>query len=172
MSTKQPTILKFEIPSLNASATAKLLWDKAPLTCEAIVSQMPYTTMAFHGRNSGDEALCLTPSCITNVKQDETENAQTEHNKNGVYFGFEEAGKSYGGASSGSSCSEIAWIYGDAAQACNWQSVHGEPHDKPPFVRKAANINLFAIIIEENNFYTASSMLQRKGEQEIKLWVE
>jgi hypothetical protein len=169
---ERPTKLKLSIPALGATATCSLLWEKAPKTVQAIVNEMPMETICFHGRNSGDEGLLLMPNCVSHLPQDGTENVQTDHIKGGVYFGYEPAGQSYGGASPGNSCSEIAWFYGHAGQACMWKSEHGAPHNKPPFYREAVGLNLFAMVEEENNFFTASCQLQRKGEQKIKVWVE
>ena len=71
-----------------------------------------------------------------------------------------------GGAGAGDA-SEIAWIYGPAAQACYWLSEKGPPHDEGPFYRQAANLNVFARIEHENGFYKESARLQRYGQQRI-----
>ena len=63
-------------------------------------------------------------------------------------------------------------MYGDAVEASYWVSVHGPPHDKPPYVRKVAETNLFAKVINEDNFYTTSSKLQRTGQLKITLSVK
>ena len=63
--------------------------------------------------------------------------------------------------------SEIAWIYGPAAQACYWLSEKGPPHDVGPFYRQAANLNVFAKIEREDGFYKESARLQRYGQQRI-----
>ena len=63
--------------------------------------------------------------------------------------------------------SEIAWIYGPAAQACYWLSEKGPPHDVGPFYRQAANLNVFAKIEHEDGFYKESARLQRYGQQQI-----
>ena len=82
MATERPQFLLFKIEAADGSvATAKatLLWEKAPQTCEAIVASLPIVTTCWHGRNSGDEALLCTPTLISHVPQDATENATTEH---------------------------------------------------------------------------------------------
>jgi len=124
-------------------------------------------TTAFHGRNSGDEALLVTPSVLLGVPQDESENATKEHTMNHLYFGLEEAGKSYGGCAPGSSASEICWFYGPAGLAQYFVSVNGPPHDTPPFVRETANLNEFASLLEEDGFYDSCPKLQRGGETEV-----
>ena len=161
----RPRYLRFRLGD-SATATAELLWEAAPRTCAAIVAQLPIDTHAWHGRNSGSEALLLTPKVITDVPQDSTEGATTEHRLGDVLFGFERAGSCHGGAGA-EDVSEIAWIYGHAAQACFWLSEHGPPHDKPPFRRVAASINAFARITEENGFYEASGRMGRYGQQRV-----
>ena len=102
---------------------------------------------------SGDEALLSMPNIIRDIPQNEEENATTTYKKGFVCFGFEPAGSSYGGIDSTSDSCEIAWIYGDAAEASYWLSTHGPPHTKPPFYRQVAALNVFAIIEKESGFY-------------------
>ena len=162
---RKPTCLLFSIPSTNATARGRLLWDKAPKTCAAVCAQLPIESTTFHGRNSGDEALLCTPKVISTVPQDESENASTEHRKDFLYFGYEPPGFCYGGVEGGGS--EIVWIYGDAAQATYWVSEHGPPHDKPPYTRKAALLNCFGSAEEEDGFYATSKKLVKTGELKI-----
>jgi hypothetical protein len=169
----RPTKLKFKIgvgSDVTGTATAVLLWDKAPQTCTAIIAACPISTWSWHGRNSGDEALLCLDSLITHVPQDETENASQVHRMNDVMFGYEAEGFCYGGA--GGAASEIAWIYGHAACAQYWVSDHGPPHDKPPYKRETANLNVFATIIEEDGFYTISKRMARYGQQRIEVTCE
>ena len=163
---RRPSTLTFHLSPSGATATAQLLWDKAPKTCAAIVAQLPIRTMCWHGRNSGAEALLITPALINDLPQDKTENATTTHAMGDVLFGFEAAGSCHGGAGS-EDASEIAWIYGPAAQACYWLSEKGPPHEVGPFKRVPAELNVFAKITTESGFYTECAKLQRKGEQQI-----
>ena len=55
------------------------------------VKQFPCTVMSCHGRNSGSEALFLTPECIKDAFDDE--NASLEYELGDVLFGFEPKGK-------------------------------------------------------------------------------
>ena len=73
------------------------------------------------------------------------------------------------GGAGADDASEIAWIYGPAAQACYWLSEKGAPHDVGPFYRQAANLNVFARIEREDGFYKESARLQRYGQQRIRL---
>jgi hypothetical protein len=233
----RPTKLHFSIPSLDASITATLHWEEAPRTCAAVLAALPFTSKAFHGRNSGDEAVCLLPECVEGVPQDASEGGTESHSKNMVLFGTEAAGSCYGGAAAGTSVSEVAWIYGPAAQAQYWVSEHGPPHTEPPFRFQKATLNHFATFEEvsppppagcgqkrggsptpprpawttrergnntlllrsrrspffrarpppllfpsarlaslaqatDKNFYKASGALQRRGEQDIRIWAE
>jgi hypothetical protein len=94
-----------------------------------------------------------------------------EHKLGAVLFGFEPAGFCYGGAGS-DDASEIAWIYGEAANAQYWVSEHGPPHDKPPFRRQTATLNHFGQITREDGFYAASKRLIKTGERRIKVWAD
>ena len=168
----KPEILVLTIPETNATAEIELLWDVAPKTCEAIVKQLPLESICVHGRNSGDEALMPLPVLLKGIPQDSTENSTTEYKKGYVVFGYEAVGSGYGGIDNSQDACEIAWMYGDAVEASYWVSVHGPPHDKPPYVRKVAETNLFAKVINEDNFYTTSSKLQRTGQLKITLSVK
>jgi len=189
MSATNPEALTFTIEdgsgAIIGTATAKLLWDKAPLTCGAICKQLPIestcqlcscnahesplfqpSATCFHGKNSGAEALLVTPGCISDLPQDDSESATQTHDFGNVLFGFEPAGFCVGGAGS-DDCSEIAWIYGEAAQACFWVSENGPPHDKPPYRRQPATLNHFAQIMAEDGFYAASKNLIKTGELRV-----
>lgn len=173
MATK-PTKLHLKITGSDGStgtAVAKLLWDKAPQTCKAIADILPFESTTFHGRNSGDEALTCTPKEISHVPQDATENATTTHHMGGVFFGYEPAGFCYGGADA-NGASEIAWVYGPAAQAQYWVSVNGPPHtaDRGPFKLQHATLNHFAEFEEEQSFYDKSRALPKTGQQKIEVW--
>ena len=80
----RPSAIRIEMVQSGATATATLLWDQvslppfstglnqwsqAPGTCAAIVASLPFSTVCWHGRNSGAEALCLTPTVISDLPQ-------------------------------------------------------------------------------------------------------
>ena len=160
-SSSRPQKLEFRIEATGTTATATLLWDKAPQTCKAIVQTLPIRSYCFHGRNSGDEALLLTPQAISHVPQNSSENATTEHLLGDVLFGFEKAGTCYGGAASSGDASEIAWIYGPAAQACFWVPKND---GSCGFRREIASLNRFAKIDgNPMKFYAESAALQHTG---------
>jgi len=110
----------------------------------------------------------VTPSLISHLPQDASENATMEHKLGDVLFGYEPAGFCHGGAAS-ASASEIAWIYGEAAQACYWVSEKGPPHTEGPYRRQAAMLNVFARIVEEDGFYSCSRDLIKSGQLRISL---
>ena len=93
MAAARPAALTFTIEdrsgSTAATATAKLLWEQAPKTCEAICAQLPMESTCFHGKNSGAEALLVTPKVISDVPQDESESGTQTHEFGNVLFGFE-----------------------------------------------------------------------------------
>ena len=111
--------------------------------------------------------MLVTPICISDIPQDRTENGKRVHKLGNVLFGFEPRGFCVGGAGP-HDCSEIAWIYGMAAQACYWVSKKGGTlHGKPPYRRQPATLNQFAQIVDEDGFYVASKNLIKTGELRI-----
>ena len=86
----------------------KLLWNKAPKTCEAIVNALDkkgeMKVMGVHGRNSGSEALFLTPKVIALGD----ENTILNYKTGDVCFGFEPKGIC---SHATADASEVAWIY-------------------------------------------------------------
>ena len=129
----------------------------------------PFTTVAWHGKNSGAEALCLTPQVVSDVPQDESENATMEHRMHDVAFGFEAAGTACMGANAAEDISEVAWFYGPACRACYW--VEDESQDLG-YRLQAANLNVFAKITEEKGFYDNCAKMPHTGDQNITISVE
>ena len=72
----RPTEIFFRQELNGATAKATLYWDKAPKTCSAIVSMLPFSTVAWHGTMSGAEALCVTPRNVDGIPRDESENCE------------------------------------------------------------------------------------------------
>jgi hypothetical protein len=169
---KNPRQIRLSFPHHNGPVvTAQLLWEQAPLTCKAIVDALPFNTVSWHGRNSGAEALCLTPSVIYGIPQDATENAKTDHKKGMLCFGVELAGQAVGGAGS-DDASEIAWFFGEHCQAQYWVSESGPPHTKGPYRRQTANLNHFAQVDESfgvDAFYRVCGNLPHLGDTKIKV---
>eukprot|EP00949_MAST-11_sp_MAST-11-sp1_P002625 g2625.t1 len=158
----RPSRIRFDIDDGAATATAILLWEKAPKTCQAICDALPIISHCIHGRNSGAEALLVTPSVIDWVQQGPEENGTENHCEGDVLFGFEAAGSCHGGAKNNADVSEIAWIYGPAAQATYWL-----PNGSGGFRRQAVTLNRFARIEEENDFYKQSANLPVTGQRRI-----
>merc|ERR1711957_291062 len=124
---KRPTVLKFSF--LGAIwgknwANVKLLWSKAPKTCAAIVGSLnkkgEMKVKSVHGRNSGSEALFLTPTVLPIGD----ENTILNYKTGDVCFGFEPKGCCSHGAVD---ASEVAWIYKNDAQPRRWVSINGDP---------------------------------------------
>ena len=78
----RPEGIHFRMESSGATATARLLWDQAPKTCAAIVSLLPIDTMCWHGRNSGAEALLITPTLVSHLPQVYAQHSALDQNSN------------------------------------------------------------------------------------------
>lgn len=120
-----------------ASATVRLLWDKAPRTVSAVLSLIressSVSVSAVHARHSGAEALFLTPEILRDVGD---ENCTLPVSKGDVLFCFEPKGICNHASAD---ASEVAWIYHDACIPRRWVSVNGDPMNQtPPFVRRRA----------------------------------
>ena len=61
---------------------------------------------------------------------------------------------------------------GPACQANFWVSEHGPPHDKPPYRRQPAMLNVFARFVAEDGFYAASRRMGRYGQQRVVVTAE
>ena len=105
----RPKVLKFNFTKTNSWANVKLLWNKAPKTCAAIVNSLnkngEMKVKSVHGRNSGSEALFLTPKCLPLGD----ENTILNYKTGDVCFGFEPKGIC---SHAKVDCSEVAWAYG------------------------------------------------------------
>ena len=164
----RPSRLRFAIG--DAWATLTLLWADAPRTCTAICAQLPegraLAVLACHARHSGAEALFLTPGLIRLGD----ENAVASPVTGDVLFGFEPAGICQHAAED---CSEVAWVYHDAAKPRRWISSDGDPaNQRPPFETVDVALNLWAKVDAESGFYAASGRFPRTGEQPLAVTVE
>ena len=96
--------IEFRFSMDHVVATAVLLWDSAPRTCEAIVAGLPFEGVARHGIYSGSEALIFIPPEIRPPR----ENAVSRVRPGDIgFYSFEERGDSDGDEP----VSEIAWFY-------------------------------------------------------------
>ena len=84
--------IQLAFPEENVAATATLLWEEAPITCNAVAGILPVAGVAHHGVYSGSEAvliladlLCLAP-----------EHATADVTRGDVAFTWIAAGSSYG----------------------------------------------------------------------------
>lgn len=78
----RPEGIHFHMQSSGATATGRLLWDQAPKTCAAIAALLPIDTMCWHGRNSGAEALLITPTLLSHLPQVHAKHSVSDHNSN------------------------------------------------------------------------------------------
>lgn len=119
--------LRFEFLQDNVTASAVLLRDAAPLTCEAITGALPLEGTARHGIYSGSEALMFIPSGISPPR----ENAVSRIRPGDIgFYSFEERGDHDGDQP----VSEIAWFYG--------------PDARPSMPDGPVAVNLFARFVE------------------------
>jgi hypothetical protein len=166
---KKPPRLKMTIFDRDgeqvASATLQLLWEHAPKTCAAVVAQVPMTTMSLNGKNSGGEALFLTPTYI-NLGD---ENTTLDYQLGDILFGAEpkhicEHAKD--------NMSEIAWIYRLPAQARRWVSIpegRDPTNQTGPWATTDVALNKWATVVEEDGFYAMSANLPRSGEMRTEI---
>lgn len=149
-------------------AIVELLWDAAPRTCEAVYDQFlksgGISVKAVHGRNSGGEALFLTPTVIKLGD----ENTTTNVSKGDVLFGFEPKGICQ---HSFEDASEVAWVYHDACQPRRWVSVDGDPKNQQgPFKTVDVALNKFGTITKcSPNFYEECRNLIKSGERKLSV---
>jgi ubiquitin len=148
-----------------ASATLQLLWDHAPKTCAAVVAQVPMTTMALNGKNSGGEALFLTPTYI-NLGD---ENTILDYQLGDILFGAE---PKHIGEHAKYNISKIAWIYCLPAQPRRWVSIpegRDPTNQTGPWATTDVAFNKWATVVEEDGFYVMSANLLRSGEMRMEI---
>ena len=166
-----PSRIRFRFDD-GAYATVRLLWKEAPQTCAAVVKTLKKhakeksSVNAVHGRNSGAEALFLTPEVVR--LGDENVVKPGEYAKGQFLFGYEprficEHAKQ--------DASEIAWIYHEAAQPRRWVSIGGDKTNQSfgPWKTVDVSLNLFGTVENECGFYEASSRLPRTGERGLSI---
>ena len=86
------------------AATARLLADQAPETCDAVWNALPVSGLARHGIYSGSEVYLILPELVTVPR----EHATTIVGAGDVGFLTVEKGSGYG---IGEGYSEVCWFY-------------------------------------------------------------
>jgi hypothetical protein len=95
-------VLRF--PDEDVAATARLLSEQAPETCDAVWDALPASGLARHGVYSGSEVYLVLPTVITVPR----EHATTIVGPGDVGFLTVEKGSGYGIEES---YSEVCWFY-------------------------------------------------------------
>jgi hypothetical protein len=106
------------------SATATLIDDAAPATCDALWEALPVTAVSHHAVYSGSEAVLVLPALV----RADPENATSDVVKGDVGFTWFDAGSSFG---VDEAFSEICWFYDDDARP----SMHEGPVPVSLFAR-------------------------------------
>jgi hypothetical protein len=154
------THVRFQFTQPDDYAIVELLWEEAPRTCGALVTQFPCEVMSCHARHSGGEALFITPEVVAEVGD---ENASLDYAAGDVLFGFEPVGICQHAAEA---CSEVAWIYHGAAMPRRWVSVDGDPtNQRGPWQTVDVPLNKWGRVVEESGFYARCGRMPRSGEQ-------
>jgi hypothetical protein len=96
--------LVFRFPDEDVTASAQLLHEQAPETCEAVRSALPASGLARHGIYSGSEVYLILPEVLTVPR----EHATTIVGPGDVAFLTVERGSGYGIEES---YSEVCWFY-------------------------------------------------------------
>ena len=139
----RPTHILLGFPEEAASARARLLWDDAPVTCEALAAALPVRGQSHHAIYSGSECVLLLPDVLRLAK----ENATSDVKRGQVAFTWMEAGAAYGVEHD---FAEVCWFYDIDAQPRMWG---GE-----------VEVNVFAEIEEPaEDFYRVCFRMRREG---------
>ncbi|MDX1692885.1 MAG: DUF3830 family protein [Ketobacteraceae bacterium] len=101
--------LRFEFTDIGVSATADLLYEQAPVTCNVVVAGLPYTGDAIHGEYSGAEMFTVIPGHIHAPMENHTCSVSARD------IGFLRFQGGTDAVEGDRVASEIAWFYGDYA---------------------------------------------------------
>lgn len=112
MGTPEYLALTFVDPGI--SARARLLWEVAPRTCEAVIACLPSRGEAHHAIYSGSECVHL----LQQIPRVERENATSQVRPGQVAFTWMKAGSSYGVQQD---FAEICWFYDLDAAPRMWE---------------------------------------------------
>jgi len=135
--------IRIVYPQENASAEARLLWEEAPRTCQAILSMLSFRGICHHGIYSGSECVLL----LDQVLRLEPENATIHVTRGDVGFAWMAAGSGYGVTAD---FSEICWFYDFDAQPRMWEGP--------------TPVNVFARIVDPADaFYAVCRRIRREG---------
>jgi Protein of unknown function (DUF3830) len=148
----RPAAINLRFTECSAAAQAVLLWDKAPLTCAAVVNLLPVSGNSHHAIYSGSECVYLLPELL----QIEKEHATSQVSKGQVAFAWLAAGSAYGVEHD---LAEICWFYDIDAQPRMWEGP--------------VDVNVFAEIRDSAaEFYAMCRRMRREGVKPIRIEVD
>ena len=138
------------IPTERVKARARLLWDVAPRTCQAIVDCLPMAGRAHHAIYSGSEIALILPTFF----EVEPENATTEVATGDLAFTYMRAGSHHG---VNADFSELCWFYDDDARPSMWEGP--------------VPVSVFARIEAGTEFYRVCREMRLTGAKEVEVRV-
>jgi hypothetical protein len=148
----RPAAIHLRFTGCGAAARAVLLWDKAPVTCAAVVNLLPVSGSAHHAIYSGSECVHLLQEPL----QIEKEHATSLVTKGQVAFAWLAAGCAYGVEHD---LAEICWFYDIDAQPRMWEGP--------------VDVNVFAEIRDSaTEFYAMCRRMRREGVKPIRIEVD
>jgi hypothetical protein len=59
--TERPSLIRVGLRKRGASVVLRLRWDRSPLTCAAVLRQLPVENQAWHAKYANNEIYTLTP---------------------------------------------------------------------------------------------------------------
>src|SRR5262245_15318103 len=137
----RPTFICLKFTECGVSAKARLLWEKAPNTCAAILNLLPTVGTAHHAIYSGSECVLLLDTPL----ELENENATSHVTKGQVGFVWLAAGSGYGVERD---ITEVCWFYDIDAQPRMWEGP--------------VDVNIFAEIQDvAEDFYAECRRMRR-----------
>ena len=140
--TRSDTI-RLSFPDERVAAEARLLWDRAPATCKAVLSLLPCAGPSHHGIYSGSECVFL----LDTVLRIDKENATSDVSKGDVAFTWLAAGSGYGIEHD---FAEICWFYDLDAQPRMWEGP--------------VTVNVFARLLDPcDPFFQVCRNMRRDG---------
>jgi hypothetical protein len=145
----RPSQLQFKFVESGATAHARLLWDEAPVTCDAVVKLLPIAGRAHHAIYSGSECVQL----LKEVPRIGRENATADVKKGQVAFTWMAAGTAYG---VNEDFAEVCWFYDIDAQPRMWEGV--------------VEVNIFGEIVgDAQEFYAVCRQMRREGVKALRI---
>jgi Protein of unknown function (DUF3830) len=129
-------------------ARARLLWEQAPATCEAVVGALPAAGLARHGIYSGSEVYLVLPSLLAPPR----ERATTIVGAGDVGFLTVEKGSGYGIEEG---YSEVCWFYDLDAT--------------PSMPEGPIAVNVFARLHDADPFFTICRRMRLEGAKRLEI---